>query len=121
MLKNTIALLLVVPIIALAEVQYEISDAQIKPYVSKSFGTGYMGLSKEPVEPGYGIFYSIKILSNDKTEIDKVTQNVTQELSCKNNGIKKLLSNYYTVSFDIYDSNNDLVESLLTNKNSCRN
>lgn len=121
MLKNTLILLFAVPLIAFAEVKYEISDAQIKPFISKSFGTGYMGLSKEPVEPGYGIFYSIKILSNDKVEIDRVTQKAIQELSCKNNAIKQLLNNYYTVSFDVYDSNNDFIESLLTNKNSCRN
>ncbi|CAM7059731.1 hypothetical protein MOMOMM052B1_18910 [Morganella morganii] len=78
-----------------------------------------MGLSPEPEEPGYGIFYNIKILSNDEVEIDKITQSVTHELSCKNDAIKPLLNKYYTVNFDIYDSNNKLVVKLLTNKVSC--
>lgn len=120
MLKKILLLLFVVPIISFAEVRYDISDAQIKPFISKSFGTGYMGLSQEPEEPGYGIFYRIKILS-DEVDIDKVTENVIQELSCKNNAVKPLLDEYYTVSFNIYDSNNDFIVSVLANKNSCNN
>ncbi|ECF1701246.1 hypothetical protein E1B77_09895 [Salmonella enterica subsp. enterica] len=101
-------------------IKYEIVSAQIKPYISNSFGNGYMGLQETPKEPGYGIFYTIKIPLKGADALTYAhDDDIAKKLVCDNIAIKPLLMNLYTVSLKYMDENDDLIINLVANKVSC--
>ncbi|HAW2306948.1 TPA: hypothetical protein JLP35_000439 [Escherichia coli] len=101
-------------------IQYEIVSAQIKPYISNSFGNGYMGLKQPPKEPGYGIFYIIKIPLEGEEAVEFINDGyISKKLICENIAIKPLLKNLYTVSTKYVDKNGNVISNLLSNNLSC--
>lgn len=100
--------------------KYEIVSAQIKPYISNSFGSGYLGLKKPVEEPGYGIFYTIKIPLEGKEALAFISEgSISNTMVCDNISIKPLLNNLYTVSTKYLDKNGDEIINILSNKISC--
>lgn len=122
MLKYSFLIILLLSNFALAEINYKITRAEIKPYISNSFGGGYIGLQEKIKEPGYGLFYDIKLSSNDDSEIMKFLSDKNSSINtmvCDNKAMHSLLDGLYTVNMTFYKSNGDLLISLLTNKKSC--
>ncbi|WP_336062272.1 hypothetical protein [Serratia sp. 201] len=122
MFKYLMLIILFLSNFSLAEINYKITKAEIKPYTSDSFGSGYMGLQEKPNEPGYGLFYDIKLSSNDDAEIWRFLSDKNSSINtmtCNNKAIKSLLDGLYTINMTFYKENGDVIIGLLTNKNSC--
>ncbi|HBE9090503.1 hypothetical protein [Serratia fonticola] len=123
MFRFLLSICLLLPAISIAAIKYEVTKAEIRPFISNSFGTGYMGLQTPPKEPGYGVFLNVRLSSNDDAEIMTFLSgdnSPVKVMVCKNEAMKSLLENLYTVSVSYYKQNGDLLISLLANKNSCR-
>lgn len=122
--KYLMMLLLLFPLMSNASLKYEIISSEIKPFVSKSFGDGYMGLQQPPQEPGYGLFFTVRVFSTDQKEIIdflSVDGDGMTKLVCKNNALKSLVDSLYTVNVTYLDQAGDAVIGTMINKNSCLN
>lgn len=108
--------------LASAEVKYEVVKSEIRPFVSNSFSTGYMGLKEKPAEPGFGVFFDVKAFTRNESEVmNLVSRGDINDSICGNILFKSLLDALYTVNIKYLDESGREVISTGFNKKSCVN
>ncbi|EMH4928159.1 hypothetical protein RGJ20_001000 [Serratia marcescens] len=122
MLRKSLLAAIIFSPIAAASVKYEVVKAEVKPFVSNSFSNGYLGLQEKPVEPGVGVFFEVKALTNKESEVmDLVSRGDVNGNICGNIFFKSLLDALYTVNIKYLDESGREVISTGFNKKSCVN
>lgn len=120
MFKLLAIIILMTSTASMASVKYEIVHSEIKPFVSNSFGSGYMGLSGSQKEPGYGLFFDVKIFSGSEQEISEfLSDNSFTKSVCNSIAVKSLLNDLYTVNVSYLDPSDRVILNTMINKNSC--
>lgn len=122
MLRKSFLAAIIFSPIALAGVKYEVVKAEVRPFVSNSFSNGYMGLQEKPTEPGFGVFFEVKALTNNESEVmSLVSHGDVNDNICGNILFKSLLDALYTVNIKYLDESGREVISTGFNKKSCVN